>query len=65
MLKMLEIVGISPVGFSEAVKEGVEQVLQSGERVHFFQVMEQRGAVREGKLKEFQVVLRVAIDHPV
>jgi flavin-binding protein dodecin len=65
MLKMIEVVGVSPVGFSEAVKEGVEQVLQTGERIHFFQVMEQRGAVREGKLKEFQVVLRVAVDHPV
>jgi flavin-binding protein dodecin len=65
MLKMIEVVGVSPVGFSEAVKEGVEQVLQTGERIHFFQVMEQRGAVREGKLKEFQVILRVAVDHPV
>jgi flavin-binding protein dodecin len=65
MLKMIEVVGVSPVGFSEAVKEGVEHVLQTGERVHFFQVMEQRGAVREGKLKEFQVVLRVAVDYPV
>ncbi len=65
MLKMIEVVGVSPVGFSEAVKEAVEQVLQTGERIHFFQVMEQRGAVREGKLKEFQVILRVAVDHPV
>jgi flavin-binding protein dodecin len=65
MLKMIEVVGVSPVGFSEAVKEGVEQVLKTGERIHFFQVMEQRGAVREGKLKEFQVILRVAVDHPV
>ena len=65
MLKMIEVVGVSPVGFSEAVKEGVEQVLQTGERIHFFQVMEQRGAVREGKLKEFQVILRVAVDYPV
>jgi len=63
MLKMIDVVGISPIGFSEAVKDGVEQVLQSGEKVHFFQVLEQRGAVRDGKLKEFQVVLRVAVDY--
>lgn len=65
MLKMIEVVGVSPLGFSEAVKDGVEQVLQSGERIHFFQVLEQRGAVRDGKLKEFQVILRVAVDHSV
>ena len=60
---MMDVVGTSPLGFSEAVKEGVEQVQQSGEKVHFFQVLEQRGAVRDGKLKEFQVVLRVAVDY--
>ena len=59
----MDVVGTSPLGFSEAVKEGVEQVQQSGEKVHFFQVLEQRGAVRDGKLKEFQVVLRVAVDY--
>ena len=63
MLKMIDVVGISPLGFSEAVKEGVEQVLQTGEKVHFFQVLEQRGAVRDGKLKEYQVVLRVAVEY--
>jgi flavin-binding protein dodecin len=63
MLKMVDVVGISPLGFSEAVKDGVQQVLQSGEDIHFFQVLEQRGAVREGKLKEYQVVLRVAVEY--
>jgi len=65
MFKMIEVVGVSPLGFSEAVKDGVEQVLQSGEKIHFFQVLEQRGAVRDGKLKEFQVILRVAVDYSV
>lgn len=65
MLKMIEVIGVSPVGFSEAVKDGVEQVLQSGKTIHFFQVLEQRGAVRDGKLKEFQVILRVAVDYSV
>lgn len=62
MFKMLDVVGTSPLGFSEAVKQGVEQVLESGEKVHFFQVLEQRGAVRDGKLKEFQVIMRVAVE---
>lgn len=63
MLKMLDIVGTSPLGFSEAVKQGVEQVLESGEKIHFFQVLEQRGSVRNGKLKEFQVIMRVAVEY--
>ncbi len=62
MFKMIDIVGKSSQGFSEAVKEAIEKILESGERVHFFQVLEQRGAVREGKFKEFQVILRVAVE---
>jgi flavin-binding protein dodecin len=62
MLRMIEIVGKSSQGFSEAVKDAIEKILESGEKVHFFQVLEQRGAVREGKFKEFQVILRVAVE---
>jgi len=64
MFKMLEVVGTSPLGFTEAVKEAVERILAAGENIHFFQVLEQRGAVREGKVKEFQVILKVAVEFP-
>jgi len=62
MLKMIEVVGTSPSGFSEAVGEAVDRLLADGEKVHFFQVVEQRGSVREGKLREFQVVLKAAVE---
>jgi flavin-binding protein dodecin len=64
MFKMVDVVGVSAAGFSEAVKDGVNKVLAAGEKVHFFQILEQRGAVREGELKEFQVVIRVATEFP-
>lgn len=64
MFKMMDVVGVSPAGFSEAAKDGVDKILASGEKVHFFQVLEQRGAVREGKLKEFQVIIRAATEFP-
>ena len=53
MLKMLEIVESSSDGFSEAVKKAVDIVIKSGERVHFFEVVEQRGSVRDDTFKEF------------
>ena len=62
MFKMLEVVGSSKEGYSEAAKEAVDQIIASGEKVHFFEVVEQRGAVRDGKLKEFQVKLKVAVE---
>ena len=62
MFKMIEVVGSSNEGFSEAVKDTVEQIIKQGEKVHFFEVIEQRGAVREGQFKEFQVKIKVAVE---
>ena len=62
MLKMLEIIGTSPRGFSEAVSQAIAQVSDKGETIHFFEVVEQRGSVRQGQLKEFQVKLKVAVE---
>jgi len=62
MLKMMEVVGTSPAGFDEAVRSAVEEILKAGRRAHFFQVVEQRGAIRDGRLKEYQVVLKVAVE---
>lgn len=64
MFKIKEVVGSSPLGYSEAVKETIEKVLKAGQIVHFFQVLEQRGTIQDGKLKEFQVSLRIAVEYP-
>jgi len=62
VLKMIEVVGISAEGFSEAATKAIETLIAQGENIHFFQVVKQRGSVRDAKLKEFQVVIKVAID---
>jgi flavin-binding protein dodecin len=62
MFRMIEIVGSSSVSFSEAVKGAVSEIIERGEKVHFFEVLEQRGAAREGAFKEFQVKLKVAVE---
>ena len=62
MLRMLEVVGTSKDGFSEAVRSAVESLVLSGHKAHFFQVVEQRGSVREGAIGEFQVVLKIAVE---
>ena len=62
MLRFIEVVGASPLGYTEAVREAVESLIARGERVHFFQVVEERGSVREGQIREFQVVLKVAVE---
>jgi flavin-binding protein dodecin len=62
MLNMIEIVGTSPESFSEAVQAALAGIAKSGQKAHFFEVLEQRGAVREGRIAEFQVIVRVAIE---
>jgi flavin-binding protein dodecin len=62
MLRMLEVVGTSPRGFSEAVDSAVEEIVRTGHDVHFFQVVEQRGSVRDGRIREYQVVVKVAVE---
>ncbi len=58
--KKIEIVGTSPNSFAEATKAAVEEASKSIRHMSWFEVAEQRGAIRDGKVLEFQVTLRVA-----
>ena len=61
MIKMMEVVGISNSSFSDAVKSVVKKLLQAGHKVYWFEVVEQRGAVK-GEEIEFQVKVNVAVE---
>ncbi|MBF0316482.1 MAG: dodecin domain-containing protein [Oligoflexia bacterium] len=61
MLRMLELTGSSPIGYSEAAATVIQKLMEAGENVHFFKVEEMRGSVRNGKI-EFQVVIKVALE---
>jgi hypothetical protein len=58
MTGMIELVGISNESYSDAVKKALEEYMNTGKKVFWFEVVEQRGAVRDGKI-EFQVVIKV------
>ena len=62
MLKMIEIIGVSEKGFTEAVNNAVEIMAKDGFKMHFFQVIEHRGSVKDGKIREFQVLLKIAVE---
>jgi flavin-binding protein dodecin len=57
--KKIELVGTSPVSFAEAVKTAVEEAAKSVRGMSWFEVVEERGAIRDGKVVEFQVTIRV------
>jgi dodecin len=57
--KKIEIVGTSPTSFAEAVKAAVTEAARSLRNMSWFEVVEQRGAIKDGKVLEFQVTVQI------
>ncbi len=57
--KITEIVGTSPMSFAEAVKAGVAEAAKTVRHMDWFEVVELRGRIAEGKVEEFQVKLKI------
>lgn len=61
MFTMIEAVGISEKGLSEACAQAVEELHKLGHDVHFFEIVQQRGSVKSGKIQEYQVIIKAGI----
>jgi flavin-binding protein dodecin len=57
--KILEVVGTSPVSFAEAVKSGVVEASKTVRHMDWFEVVEERGRIADGEVKEFQVTMKI------
>ncbi len=57
--KKIEVVGTSPTSFAEATRAAVEEAARTVRNMSWFEVVEERGAIRDGKVSEFQVTLRI------
>ncbi len=57
--KKIELVGTSPVSFAEAVKAAVEEASKTIRHMNWFEVVEERGYIRDGRVAEFQVTVRI------
>jgi dodecin len=57
--KTVELVGTSPVSFAEAVKAAVAEAAETIRHMSWFQVVEERGRIADGKVQEFQVTVKV------
>jgi dodecin len=57
--KTIEIVGTSPVSFAEAVKAGVADAASTVRHMDWFEVVEERGRIVDGKVTEFQVAMKI------
>lgn len=57
--KKVELVGTSPASFAEAVKVAVEEAAKTIRHMDWFEVVEERGRIHDGKVAEFQVTIRI------
>jgi flavin-binding protein dodecin len=57
--KLVELVGTSPAGFAEAAKAAVEEASRTLRHIDWFEVVEERGRVQDGKIAEYQVKIKV------
>lgn len=58
--KLIELVGISDKSFADATSNAVKKASQTLKGLAWFEVVEQRGSIKNGKVGEFQVKLNVA-----
>jgi len=57
--RLTEIVGTSPEGIDQAVRNGLARASESLRHVDWFEVTDVRGYVRDGEVDHFQVTLKV------
>ncbi len=57
--KMVEIVGSSPVSSDDAIRNAIETAAQSLRHLDWFEVLETRGHLADGKIAHFQVRIKV------
>jgi flavin-binding protein dodecin len=57
--KKIELVGSSPTGIEEAVKNALSRAKKTVRNMRWFEIVETRGYLEEGKLAHWQVTLKV------
>jgi len=58
-----EIVGSSPVSVEDAIKGAIAKASQSLEHLNWFEVIETRGHIEDGKVAHYQVALKIGFRH--
>ena len=57
--KVVEIVGSSPDSIADAVKSGIARASKTIRHIGWFEVVNTRGHVEDGEVKQFQVTMKV------
>ena len=59
--QLIEIVGTSPESSDDAIRNGIAKASLAHHRLDWFQVIETRGQIQEGRVAQFQVIMKVGM----
>ncbi len=57
--KKIQLVGTSTKSFSEAVENAVAKAAESIRNMSWFEVVEHRGSISDGKVQQYQVTVSI------
>ena len=57
--KKVEVVGVSDKSFTEAVDTAIARAAETVSNISWFEVVEMRGAVVDGKVTQYQVTVKI------
>lgn len=57
--KVIDLVGSSPESIEDATRNAVERASQTLKGLRWFEVVETRGVIEDGKIAHWQVMLKV------
>ena len=57
--KIIEICGVSAESYAQATRNAITKANETLRNLEWFEVVNQRGYISDGKVAEFQVVLKV------
>jgi hypothetical protein len=58
--KIIEVIGESNESFANAVRNAVEEAGKTVKQMQWFEATQFRGTIKESKVSQFQVVVRIA-----
>ena len=57
--KSIELTGSSPTSIEDAVQTAIAKASKTMRNIHWFQVMETRGVIADGKVAHWQVTVKI------
>ena len=60
--KRIDLVGVSSKGFEDAIESAIKRASETLTDIRWFEVIEMRGAIQNGKVNEYQVVVTVSFE---